>query len=626
MPDGFMGYILHIDLTKKKYHVEKLHESMYKEWYGGYGLGVRLLYEKIPKGVDPLSPDNVLGFMTGILTGTQAPFSGSFHVIGKSPITGGWGDSRCGGYFGPEMKRAGYDGILVHGRAEKPVYLWITEDSIEFKSAEHIWGLTVSETENVIRDELGDKGVKIAAIGPAAEKLSLISGVITDSGRAAARSGLGAVMGSKNLKAIAIKGHKEIPVNNLDDLLELRKQFIKIGTKNPAWEMLSKYGTCGGTAGCIMVGDAPIKNWSGAPEDFPNSKKISDEAVIKFQKRKYACYGCPVGCGGIVEIGDDQKIIAHKPEYETLVALGSNCLNDDLKSIIMMNNICNEYGLDTISTGSTLAFALELYEKEIITKEDLGGIELKWDNNEAKEELVLLIAKREGFGKILADGSKFAADRIGKGSEKYAMHVGGQDLPMHDPRAGPGLGVTYISNATPARHTQGTEGYSEIWGSPLFLPGIGTFKIKDKYNPYGKAEIHWLVTNFTHAFHSLGICSFWNWAGEIEWVPTPMEFIKAVTGWNVSSEEFLTIGNRIGTLRWCFNIREGLKPSDFKLPDRILGKPPMEKGPHKGLILNLEPRVREYFEYEDWDYITGRPSKDKLKKLGLDFVIKDLYK
>ena len=624
MNKGFLGRILHADLTHKKYYAEKLSEHLYEWWYGGYGLGIKLLYDAIPKGANPLGPENILGFMTGLLTGTAAPFSGSFHAIGKSPITGGWGDSRGGGYFGPEIKYAGFDGILVHGRAEKPTYLWITENKVEFRLATHLWGLTIKETEANIFDEVNDKRAKIVSIGPAGEMQSLMAGIVTDEGRIAARSGLGAVMGSKNLKAIAIRGHKRLEIDNIDALRELTKQYIQTAKKNPAWNSLSEYGTCGGTAAVIEIGDAPVKNWGGAPGDFPNAKKISDEAVKQIQKKKYACYGCPVGCGGIVEIKNEKTIVTHKPEYETLAAIGSNCLNDDLHSIVRITNICNEYGIDTISVGSVLAFALELFEKGIITKEDLGGIDLKWDNNDAKEELVQLIVKKEGFGKILADGSKFAADRIGKGSEKYAMHVGGQDLPMHDPRAGPGLGVTYTANATPARHTQGTEGYSEIWGNPLLIAGIGTFEISDKYNPHGKAKVHWLIANFSYAFHALGVCNFWTWAGGIEGVPSPMDFIETITGWDVPPNKFLHVGNKIGTLRWMFNVREGLKPSDFVLPDRILGKPPMSYGPHKGLVLDIETRRKEYFEYEKWDPITGKPSVQKLFELGLEFAIKDL--
>ena len=629
MPYGVNGRILKINLTKHKYEITEIPYHLYEWWYGGYGLGAWLLYNEIPKGADPLGPENVLGFMTGILTGLPAPFSGSFHVIGKSPITGGFGDSRGGGYLGPEIKHAGFDGILIYGRSENPVYVWISDDNIEFRDASQTWGETVKTTEATIADEIGDKKVKIASIGPAGEKRSLIAGIVTDGGRIAARSGLGAVMGSKNLKAIVIRGSKEINVKDYDKLVELTREFIKKGKEHDSWKMLSTYGTSGGTAFNVNIGDAPVKNWGGTPDDFPNAEKISDEAVRQIQKRKYACAGCPVGCGGIVEVSHKTgAIVSHKPEYETLAAFGSNCLNDDLASIVRINEICNEYGLDTISAGSTLAFALELYEVGIITKEDLGGLELTWDNNDAKEEMVLLMAKREGFGAILADGSKFAADKIGKGSEKYAMHVGGQDLPMHDPRIGPGHGVTYTSNATPARHTQGSIGYAETYGSPLFLPGVGSFDVGDKMNPHGKAKLQWLVTNYEHAFHSLGICNFWSWAAGIPDVPTPMQFIEAVTGWDVPPDKFIHIGNRIGTLRWVFNLREGLKPNDFKLPDRILGKPPMKRGPHKDLVLeeHINIRRKEYFEYEQWDPVTGIPSAQRLFQLGLDFVIKDFTK
>ncbi|MHA1596095.1 MAG: aldehyde ferredoxin oxidoreductase family protein [Candidatus Asgardarchaeia archaeon] len=617
------GKILKIDLRNGKHVVEELGEDFYKKWFGGYGLGVRVVYEYMVKGADPLSPENVIGFTTGLLAGL-VPFGGSFTVVGKSPLTGGWGDARGGGYFGPELKKAGYDAVFIKGASDKPVYVWIDGDKVEVRDATYLWGRNTSETEDMIKEELGDEKIQVASIGQAGENLCRIACIVTDKGRAAGRSGLGAVMGSKKLKAVAVRGYKMPEVYDPEKLRELSKTIIKLGRKKDRWKRLSKYGTSGGMANALTVGDAPVKNWGGAPEDFPTVEKISDESVIKYEVKKYGCRGCPVLCGGIVEVKEGKwKVVGHKPEYETLAALGSLCLNDDVESIIYMNHQCNMYGLDTISVGSVIAFAMECYEKGIISKEDTGGLDLSWGNSEAMSQLIEMIAFRRGFGDILADGSKFAAERMGKGSESYAMHVGGQDLPMHDPRWGLDLGVTYVANATPARHTQGTFGYSEGNASDYIIPGLGSFSTEG-LSLAERAKLHALATYRNHATQALGICNFHTAAGKTD-VPTSLDLLNAATGWGFTMEDYLKVGERIATMRHAFNAREGLRPKDFKLPDRIVGNPPMSYGPHKGKILNVYENVRAYFEYEEWDYETGKPKKRKLLELGLDDVAKDLW-
>lgn len=590
---GYIGKILKVNLTSGKINEASLDEAFFRKWFGGYGLGVRILYSEIPAKTDPLGPENIVGFTTGILTGTLTPFSGSFTAVGKSPLTGTWGDSRGGGFFGSELKYAGFDAVFFYGKSEKPVYLWVNDGKAKIMNASDIWGRNVNETEDILKEKHGDKRVQVASVGIAGEKLSLSSAIITDKGRAAARSGLAAIMGSKNLKAIAVRGTGKIPIVDKEKLLELRKNLfttMNVEKKSLA-EWIRKYGWCGGTAESVFSGDCPIKNWAGVgKEDLPTAEKISGDNVIKYDVRPYACFNCPVGCGSLQKVESGPYAVeGHKPEYETLGALGAMTLIDDVESIIYLNHICNNYGLDTIEVGSTVAFAIECYEKGLITKDDTGGIELTWGNTEAVVEMIEKTAKREGFGDVLADGVKFASERIGKGSERYAMHVGGQALPMHDPRQitnpyNMKNALMYIADATPARHTQRPhEGF---------------------------------------ALQATGLCyviGFFD--GGVE------EFVNAVTGWEVTTDDFLIVGDRIATMRQAFNVREGFKPSDFKYPDRVLGKPPLKSGPLAEVTIEkeVEKLVEEYFKSMDWDLETGKPSRNKLIELGLEDVARDLW-
>lgn len=591
---GFIGKILKVDLSKGKIKVEKLKETFYRKWFGAYGLGARILYDEIPAKTDPLGPDNVIGFTTGIATGTPISFSGSFTAVGKSPLTGTWGDSRGGGFWGKELKNAGFDAVFFYGKSEKPVYLWINDGKAEIKDASDIWGKNVNATEAFLKDKHGSKRVQVATIGISGEKLSLISAIMTDEGRAAGRQGLAAVMASKNLKAVAVRGTEKIPIFDSDKLRELVKSSLAAARKNPAFLGFSKYGTTMMTHMSALSGDSPVKNWGGSGvADFPTAEKLSGDNVGKYNIKKYGCSGCPVACGGIQKVESGPYAVeGHRPEYETLASFGSMCLNDNVESIIYLNHICNDYGLDTISAGSTIAFAIECYENGLITKEDTDGIALKWGDHKAIVEMTKKLANREGFGDILADGVLVAAKKIGKGAEQYAMHVAGQELPMHDPRLAQPYGIKcqlmYIADATPARHTQSPhEGF---------------------------------------AFQAAGLCSFGAFLGRGgEGLPQTHDFINALTGWDVTSEELLLIGDRIATMRQAFNLREGFKPSDFKYPDRVLGKPPLKSGPLAGITIHPEIMVAEYFKSMDWDLKTGKPSKAKLVEFGLEDLIKDLY-
>ena len=398
MAGGYMGKMLWVDLSQGKLQEEEIDEKLCRKFLGGYGLGARILFSRMKMGANPLGPDNILGIITGPLTGTPAIGGSRYTVVGKSPLTGGWGDANSGGFFGPKLKFAGYDAVFFIGISPKPVYLVIDNGKAHLKDADHLWGKDTYETEDLLKDELG-KDVEALCIGPSGEKVSLIASVMNNKGRAAARSGLGAVMGSKKLKALAVKGNMKVPLADEQKIKELRKKHL--GELSGHVTMLKQYGTPAIMVRLAKAGDSPIKNWAGVTAvDFPNVEAIGGDEVIKRQEKRYACYRCPIGCGGHMQEGTGEykyEAGAHKPEYETLAMFGSNCLNDNLESIIKVNDICNRYGLDTISAGASIAMAIECYENGIITKEDTEGLELTWGNHRAIVEMTEKLARRKAL-------------------------------------------------------------------------------------------------------------------------------------------------------------------------------------------------------------------------------------
>ena len=593
---------------------EALDEGLCRQFIGGYGLGARVLFSRQKAGVDPLGPDNILGFTTGMLTGTPSISASRYIVVGKSPLTGGWGDANSGGNFGPYLKFAGYDNIFFSGIAEKPVYLFINNGKAELRDAAHLTGKDTFQTEDILKGELG-KDVEVACIGPAGEKVARIAAVMNNKGRAAGRSGLGAVMGSKKLKAIAVKGNMEIPMADAARANELRKKYLKELSGHV--DMLRDNGTPGIFIDCAESGDTPTKNWSGtATIDFPDYKDIGGDPVIERQEKRYACYRCPIGCGGHMREGRGEykyEAGAHKPEYETLGMFGADCLNSSVESIIKLNDICNRYGVDTISAGATMAFAIECYERGIITKADTDGIEMTWGNHKSIVAMTEKMVRREGFGDILADGVKVAAGRIGGDASSYAMHIQGQEIPAHDPKFGYHWATTYRMDATPARHTQGP-------GIPV--PGMDLPEHDEKAFS-GRAEAHKLGSDFCHVVSCTGTCIFGFWA--LPDVDAFIDFMNAVSGWDFTREEIFKTGERIANMRQAFNIREGLNPLKYKIPGRIYGHPAPTQGPLAGVTVDEDTLYSEYLTAMDWDTRTTKPTKQKLLELGLEDVAKALW-
>jgi aldehyde:ferredoxin oxidoreductase len=616
MARGFMGKILNVDLSTGRLSDEALDESLARRFLGGYGLGAKLLYDRMPPGVDPMGPESLLGFFTGPLTGSPSIEGNRFVVVCKSPLTGTWGDANCGGTFGPHLKFAGYDGVLVRGIADRPVYLHIADGRAEIRDAGFLWGRDSNETEDLLRGVLGD-GVEVACIGQAGEQRSLIAAVMNDKGRAAGRSGVGAVMGAKRLKAITVSGSASVPLADPARAAELRTIYLK--RHGGAHPLFVKYGTIGITGASAMSGDSPVKNWGGVgPVDFPSgAEKFRDEALIAYQDKKYGCWKCTMACGGHMSVkqkGPYQGVAHHKVEYETAAAWGTMTLTGNFPALIRLNELCNRYGLDTIAAGCTAAFAVECFENGILTTADTDGLELRWGNDRALVALCEKMGRREGFGAVLADGVKRAAERIGRGSERFAIHVHGAEVPMHDPKFQPGLATAYKLDATPARHTQGHE------DMPPVLEG---WPEHDKYAWAGKGELHKRCSNMVHVVNAAGVCLFAYLSYDWNFVP---DFLTAVTGWPIDTDECDRIGERIADIRHAFNLREGLNPIRFEVPSRIIGDPPQTAGNVRGITVDVDTQVREYCAAMDWDPSTARPSRERLLALGLEEVARDLYR
>jgi aldehyde:ferredoxin oxidoreductase len=622
MPGGYMGKLLFVDLTSGFIREDSPEEQIYRDFIGGLGLGVRILYERMKANTDPLSPDNWLGFVTGPLTGTAALGTGRFMVVTKSPLTETWCDSNAGGRFGPKLKAAGYDGIFVTGCAPKAVYLWVRDGKAELRDARHIWGKDTVETEEILRQELNSPGAEVACIGPAGELLSSIAAVIHDGGRAAARGGVGAIMGSKRLKAIVVAGEAKVPVANQQRLTALRRDVIRASSGSPVHELFSTQGTCAQTSPSVKQGLPGIKNWKLIGEEgMPNHAKINGPEMNKYKIKGYTCYGCPLSCGGKVEIKSGPYAVGktHRPEYESIAALGTMCLNESPESIIKGNDVCNRYGLDTISAGSVIAFAMECYEYGIIGKTETEGVELTWGNSAAIVDMLEKIARREGFGVVLADGVKKASERIGKGAQEYAMHVHGAELPMHDPRPFPGRGVLYM-DANPGRHTIGSLPAAQDRGTVIGPYSVlETPKLEVHGDYLAKGPMYAIGAEYFLFYSSAGLCTY---AAILNTTYPLVEFVCAVTGLNFTASEGLTAGQRIATLRQCFNIREGLKPEDLRLPDRL--RRPATTGPFADVSVDFDSALATYYAAMGWDLKTGKPYRRTLAYLGLDELTKDL--
>lgn len=612
---GYSGTTVRVNLTDSRISAEKTDEELCQKYLGGAGFVSHYLWKEIAPRVNALGPDNKLIFAAGPLTGMPFPGSGRNCIGAKSPLTGGVAKSEVGEFWGAELKRAGIDVIIIEGKSAKPVYLWVNDGEVSIKNAEHLWGENTKETQQKIRAELGDDRIRVAGIGPGGENLVLYACVMNGLFDAAGRGGVGAVMGSKNLKAVAVRGH------NTPKMVDGKpaKELVKWLKAN--WESMRGFwevGTGLPMDGFEAMGNLPVRNFRDGL--FPAVKKIDAPAVMNTIGIKMdACYACSVRCKKVVKVDKPYKVDPDYggPEYETLASLGSNCGIDDLAAIARGNELCNAYSLDTISAGEVIAFAMECFENGLLTTRDTGGIELRFGNAEAMLKLIDLIARREGIGDLLADGVTRAAQKIGKGAERFAIAVKGLEAGMHDPRAKPGLGIGFMVNPHGADHcfnlhdhmysNQDSVQVKEV--EALGLPG--PFPVDD-IGPK-KVRLFQHRQRLMAIFDSLVVCQFFPYS-----LTQLAGLLNAATGQNITVNELLEIADRTITLFRLFNLREGFSAADDKLPQRfyepktdgVLADKPLDPA-------KMEAAKHHYYSLMGWDETTGEPKEETLKKLGI---------
>jgi aldehyde:ferredoxin oxidoreductase len=618
---GYFGKQLRISLDTKETRVEEIDSAVLKKYLGGVGYGARVLYDEIKKGIDPLSPDNKIIFATSPLTANNIPGGGSIMVCFKSPLTHIWGESRCGGDFGPDIRRAGFDALIIEGRAPEPVFLVINDGDVSLRSAGHMVGEKVTAKIAKIRDELNDPKISVMCIGPAGEKLVKIATVMVGH-RAAGRCGAGAVMGSKNLMGIAVKGSRQAKVANPEKMKTAIKNAMNIIRESETAAGFKEHGTPGDMGPNDAAGDWPTKNWHS--NSWGKGEELYDTFFEQHLVKNNGCYrGCPIACGRIADVKTGKfKTPAHEgSEYESLSAFTAFVLNENIEAAIHSTYLCNEYGIDTISAGALIAFAMECYENGILTKEDIAGIDLSWGNPDALPELVRMISLREGIGDILAEGVKVASEKIGKGSEEFAIHGKGLEAPAHDPRSGKALAVTYGTASRGLCHIQPLEGMAYDsgkldWGLTAY--GIPDPNTVERWDEKGKGQIVKVLQDGLVLPDILNTCKFFMYAGIT--LENLAELLSASTGWDITGRDLLKVGERVLNLQRLFNIREGLSRKDDILPERIKQKPAFgfyEKE-DQCAIKDFEGMLDEYYAARRWDIKTGRPSKEKLRELGLE--------
>jgi len=594
--NGYADKVLWVNLTRGK-AVTKPLEKVTSVYIGGKGFGAKILFEGTRPKADPYDPESLLIFATGPVNGTQLSGAAKFCSVFKSPLTGIWGESQCGGYFAPQLKYAGYDMVVIHGISEKPVYLVIEDEKVELKDASYLWGKDAFETEEIIKKDHG-KEFQVVSIGPAGENLVRFACITHDRGRQFGRCGAGAVMGSKKLKAVAVKGSGTIEIAKPEKLDEFRKELNeKIRER---LKSLTEYGTPAIMALTNATGTLPTRNWQEG--EFEGFEEINAEAMKrKLVKRNKACYACAVACGKIskVETGPYAQTEVEGPEYETLFALGSLCGNSNLESIAKANEICDRLGLDTISAGNVLAFAMECYEKRIITQKDTDGLALSFGNHEAIIAMLRKIAYKEGFGKILAEGVKRAAGIIGKGSEKFAVHVKGLEPPGYDPRGLKGVALAYAVSCRGACHLRHLAYRPNLTGSHPF-----TEEKIDRLSYKGQAEMVKELEDFYAIVDSMVLCKFvcLPTIGPILWQELA-KLYYIITGIKVKKRDLILTAERINNLVRSFNLREGISRKEDALPERFMNEG-LKKGASKGEVVRkkeFEKMLNEYYKIRGWD-------------------------
>lgn len=633
MPHGYNGKILHVNLTNQTYEIEEPTEAFYRRYLGGKGFVAYYLYTLTQRGVDPLGPANVLVLAAGSLTGTSGPGLNRFSAGAKSPLSGVYGDSEAGGFWSTELKYAGYDAIVVRGKAPHPVYLWIDDGKVEIRDARHLWGHTTSETQDGIRSEAGEsrRKTRVLAIGPAGERLVRYALLVSELRYFNGRGGMGAVMGSKNLKAVAVRGTKEPSLADPAAVMDLVKWFAREFKNDPRGAALNANGTPGLVSGLQAGGMLPTHNFRSGV--FDKADRLAHDVYNQdLLKSAGTCFACPVRCKRDVEVDDGVYKVDPRfggPEYETIGALGSGPEVGNLKAVAAANQFCADNGIDSISAGVTIQFAMECYERGLLTKEDTGGLELNWGDDKMVARLLEMIAQRNGFGDLLADGVRRLSATVGQGSSDFAMHVKGQEIPLHEPRGKFGVGLGYAVSETGGDHLRiahDTAFASAESAATKSLAPLGIYAPLDplaatpaKVSFYAKAELTSILWN------SVGACFFvYSPRG-----PFPLDrvpaLVQGITGWNTSLYELLSSAERVLNLAHAFNLREGLNRSDDTLPERFFQ--PLEGGRLQGKSIDrqeFEQALTWYYQARGWHPQTGLPERGKLAALDLDWLAGDL--
>ena len=626
MPCGYHNKVLRVNLSTRETTVEQPGEAFFRTYLGGWGMIAYYLLKEMAPGVDALGPANLLVFAPGVVTGAPVGGTGRHAVGAKSPLTGAFAGSEAGGFWGAELKRAGWDAIVISGQATKPVYLWIKDDQVEVRDAGHLWGKHTADVEEKLREELGDKRVRVAQCGLAGEKGVLFANIMHDVTRAAGRTGLGAVMGSKNLKAVAVRGSGRVELADKAKVLELA-HWLRDRYSQGLMAAFEEDGTNGFLIGLSAAGGLPTRNFQEG--SFEGAEKITGQTMTEtILVDRDTCFACPIYCKRKVQTTGRYEVdpVYGGPEYETAAALGSCCGIDDLEAIAYGNQLCNAYGLDTIATGVVIAWAMECFERGLLTKEDTGGLELRFGDTEAMLGLVEQTAHRQGFGALLAKGSLRAAREIGRGTERYAMQVKGQEIPMHEPRIKFALDIGYATSPTGADHVHNihdtayaAEGESiqnmRTLGVLNTLPAdyLGPEKVR-----LAEHRITWRLF-----YNCVMLCTMYrDWYNPAQ----VRDLVQGVTGWNSTAFELLKVGERALAMARAFNYREGFTAKDDVAHWRF--STPFESGPTEGVRVpeeEIQAAIKLYYGMRGWDPETGAPTAAKLHELGLSWLAELLY-
>jgi aldehyde:ferredoxin oxidoreductase len=622
---GYAGRILRANLNDGSFKIDKLPVDWVKDYIGGDGFAARLLYEEVPGGSDPLAPSNKLIIATGPITGTLWPMSGRTVFVSKAAQTGIWGESHVGGFLGPELKYAGYDMLVVEGKSEKPVYLMIDDSDLRIHDASDLWGKNTNETTAAIQAKHNDPDIQIGAIGPAGENLVRFSAVIVNNARAAGRTGMGALLGSKNVKAIAVRGTNPISVHDHDAFTELAKEAHMRVRKNPQAQEMSKWGTWILTAVKQEIGELPTYNHRTGV--FSGWEKLAGDYIRpRYTISDRACFGCSLGCKKVnyVNHGRYAGTLEEGPEYEGLMAFGSALGIADYPTTLKANQVCNRMGMDIISAGAAIGFAIEAYENGLISKEDTGGLHLEWDDSETVIKLLEMMGRREGFGDILAEGVKIAAEKLGRGTEKYALHVKGLEVSGQDGRTHRSIGLGHATGARGADHLRSLVVVDQLGYEDVAAERWGADKLPEIVNPYTEKYKATAVFESENSYcirDTLIVCWYSVSWPPIFWMQDFAKMLPLATGVKEFGDvkNLIEIAERQVNLKRLFNAREGITRKDDNLPSRFTDEP-MPEGPGKGQTVNLKPMLDDYYALRGWDQETGLPTEKTIKRLSLGWT------